>query len=84
MISQVSAATLGAISEMGFTTMTEIQAKSIEPLLQVIPSNSSHYLLISFLQGRDVLASAKTGSGKTLGFLVPAIELLVKLQWKVR
>ncbi|MCP9260852.1 ATP-dependent RNA helicase has1 [Dirofilaria immitis] len=60
--------TLLAIAEMGFTKMTEIQAKCIEPLLQ----------------GRDVLASAKTGSGKTLAFLIPAVELLVKLEWKVR
>ncbi|KIH50417.1 DEAD/DEAH box helicase, partial [Ancylostoma duodenale] len=57
---------LDSIKKMGFTSMTEIQAKSIEPLLE----------------GRDVLASAKTGSGKTLAFLIPAIELLLKLDWK--
>ncbi|WKX88109.1 hypothetical protein Q1695_008046 [Nippostrongylus brasiliensis] len=57
---------LQAVAKMGFTSMTEIQAKSIEPLLE----------------GRDVLASAKTGSGKTLAFLIPAIELLLKLEWK--
>uniref|UniRef100_A0A915PYW2 ATP-dependent RNA helicase n=1 Tax=Setaria digitata TaxID=48799 RepID=A0A915PYW2_9BILA len=64
----VSKPTLQAIAEMGFTEMTEIQAKCIGPLLE----------------GRDVLASAKTGSGKTLAFLVPAVELLVKLEWKAR
>ncbi|CAJ0961618.1 unnamed protein product, partial [Mesorhabditis belari] len=64
---RVSDATLKQISSMGFTTMTEIQHRTIEPLLE----------------GRDVLASAKTGSGKTLGFLVPAIELLIKLDWKI-
>ncbi|XGW24949.1 hypothetical protein V3C99_006414 [Haemonchus contortus] len=57
---------LESVRKMGFTSMTEIQAKSIEPLLE----------------GRDVLASAKTGSGKTLAFLIPAIELLLKLEWK--
>ncbi|KHJ79281.1 DEAD/DEAH box helicase [Oesophagostomum dentatum] len=57
---------LEAIRKMGFTSMTEVQAKSIEPLLE----------------GRDILASAKTGSGKTLAFLIPAIELLLKLDWK--
>lgn len=31
-----------------------------------------------------MLASAKTGSGKTLAFLIPAVELLVKLEWKIR
>lgn len=64
---KISDKTLQAIDAMGFKTMTEIQHKTIEPLLE----------------GRDVLASAKTGSGKTLGFLIPVIELLLKLDWKV-
>uniref|UniRef100_A0A915EL99 ATP-dependent RNA helicase n=1 Tax=Ditylenchus dipsaci TaxID=166011 RepID=A0A915EL99_9BILA len=63
---KVSANTLKAIEDMGFSKMTEIQAKSIEPLLQ----------------GSDVLGAAKTGSGKTLAFLVPAIELLLKSNWR--
>lgn len=65
---KVSDNTLKAISEMGFTKMTEIQAKAIPPLLA----------------GRDLIGSAKTGSGKTLAFLVPAIELIYKLQFKPR
>nr|XP_020027651.1 ATP-dependent RNA helicase DDX18 isoform X3 [Castor canadensis] len=60
--------TLKAIKEMGFTNMTEIQHKSIRPLLE----------------GRDLLAAAKTGSGKTLAFLIPAIELIVKLKFMPR
>lgn len=28
------------------------------------------------------MGSAKTGSGKTLAFLIPAIELLIKLGWR--
>uniref|UniRef100_A0A914M8K0 ATP-dependent RNA helicase n=1 Tax=Meloidogyne incognita TaxID=6306 RepID=A0A914M8K0_MELIC len=63
---RVAAATLSAIDEMGFTRMTEIQAKSIPPLLE----------------GVDVLGAAKTGSGKTLAFLIPAIELLIRADWK--
>nr|CAD2177496.1 unnamed protein product [Meloidogyne enterolobii] len=63
---RVAAATLSAIDEMGFTRMTEIQAKSIPPLLE----------------GVDVLGAAKTGSGKTLAFLIPAIELLIREDWK--
>ncbi|EGT40165.1 hypothetical protein CAEBREN_22590 [Caenorhabditis brenneri] len=63
---KVNANLLKAVHNLGFTTMTEIQAKSIDPLLE----------------GKDVLASAKTGSGKTLAFLLPAIELLHKLNWK--
>ncbi|KAB0405082.1 hypothetical protein E2I00_002341, partial [Balaenoptera physalus] len=60
--------TLKAIKEMGFTNMTEIQHKSIRPLLE----------------GRDLLAAAKTGSGKTLAFLIPAVELVVKLKFMPR
>jgi ATP-dependent RNA helicase DDX18/HAS1 len=57
-----------AIDEMGFTSMTEIQRKSIP----------------SALSGKDILGAAKTGSGKTLAFLIPAVELLYRLQFKPR
>lgn len=60
--------TLNAVSDMGFETMTEIQAKSIPPLLE----------------GRDLIAAAKTGSGKTLAFLIPAVELIYKLKFMPR
>lgn len=53
---------------MGFTTMTEIQARSIPPLLE----------------GRDLVGAARTGSGKTLAFLIPAIELIYKLRFMPR
>lgn len=65
---KVSENTLKAIVDMGFTKMTEIQAKSIPPLLE----------------GRDLVGSAKTGSGKTLAFLIPAVELIVKLNFMPR
>lgn len=55
-----------AISEMGFSTMTPVQAKSIPVLLA----------------GKDVLGAARTGSGKTLAFLIPAVELLHRLKFK--
>lgn len=64
----VSDATLRAIDDMGFTDMTEIQAKSLPPLLQ----------------GRDLVGAAQTGSGKTLAFLVPAVELIYKLRFMPR
>lgn len=57
-----------AIKEMGFQQMTEVQARCIPPILA----------------GKDVLGAARTGSGKTLAFLIPAIELLHKLHFKVR
>lgn len=60
--------TLNGIKDMGFTTMTEIQSRSIPALLE----------------GRDLVASAKTGSGKTLAFLIPAVELIAKLKFLPR
>ncbi|KAI8974939.1 ATP-dependent RNA helicase HAS1 [Pilobolus umbonatus] len=57
-----------AIKDMGFTQMTEVQAKTIPPLLE----------------GRDVLGAAKTGSGKTVAFLIPAIELLLRHKFTFR
>ncbi|XP_049584215.1 ATP-dependent RNA helicase DDX18 [Syngnathus scovelli] len=64
----VSENTLKGVKEMGFENMTDIQHKSIRPLLD----------------GRDVLAAAKTGSGKTLAFLIPSIELIYKLKFMPR
>uniref|UniRef100_A0AAY4ETC8 ATP-dependent RNA helicase n=1 Tax=Denticeps clupeoides TaxID=299321 RepID=A0AAY4ETC8_9TELE len=64
----VSENTLRGVKDMGFEHMTEIQHKTIRPLLE----------------GRDVLAAAKTGSGKTLAFLIPCIELIYKLKFMPR
>ncbi|CAG90938.1 DEHA2G20372p [Debaryomyces hansenii CBS767] len=64
----LSEPTLKAIKDMGFSKMTQVQAKTIPPLLA----------------GRDVLGAAKTGSGKTLAFLIPAIEMLYSLRFKPR
>ncbi|PAA69223.1 hypothetical protein BOX15_Mlig019963g2, partial [Macrostomum lignano] len=64
----LSEATLAGLSDMGMSSMTPIQARSIPHLLQ----------------GRDLMASAKTGSGKTLAFLVPAVELMRRLEFKPR
>ncbi|CAI2182327.1 8449_t:CDS:2 [Funneliformis geosporum] len=65
---KISESTKKAIKEMGFTRMTEVQARTIPPLMA----------------GRDVIGAAKTGSGKTLAFLIPAIEILHKLKFKPR
>ncbi|KAE9410799.1 DEAD-domain-containing protein [Gymnopus androsaceus JB14] len=65
-ILDLSAPTTRALSDMGFTTMTPVQAKSIPVLLA----------------GKDVLGAARTGSGKTLAFLIPAVELLHRLKFK--
>jgi ATP-dependent RNA helicase DDX18/HAS1 len=64
----LSERTMKAINDMPYDTMTEIQARAIPPALA----------------GRDVLGAAKTGSGKTLSFLIPAIEMLHSLRFKPR
>ena len=43
-----------------FVTPTPVQAGAIPPALE----------------GRDVLATAQTGTGKTLSFLIPIVEML--------
>ena len=52
---------LKSIRELGFTRPTPVQADAIPPALQ----------------GRDVIASAQTGSGKTAAFLLPILQRLL-------
>lgn len=51
---------LRAIKKTGYTKPTPIQQKAIPVILQ----------------GRDVLAAAQTGTGKTAGFTLPMLQLL--------
>ncbi|NKQ40317.1 MAG: DEAD/DEAH box helicase [Sulfurovum sp.] len=53
---------LKAIKEQGYTEPTPIQIKAI-PLV---------------IEGRDVLAAAQTGTGKTAGFTLPILERLTQ------
>ena len=55
---------LKAVKEQGYTEPTPIQAKAI-PLV---------------IEGKDVLAAAQTGTGKTAGFTLPLLERLSKTQ----
>jgi ATP-dependent RNA helicase RhlE len=56
----LSDALLKAISKKGYTTPSPIQQKAIPPILE----------------GKDVLASAQTGTGKTAGFTLPILQIL--------
>merc|ERR1719285_942358 len=64
----ISEPTMKGIEDMGFSQMTEIQAQTIPHLLE----------------GRDLVGAAKTGSGKTLSFLIPCVELVNKLKFMPR
>jgi ATP-dependent RNA helicase RhlE len=50
------------LKKHGYTTPTPVQAQAIQPALD----------------GRDLVATAQTGTGKTLAFVLPMIELLAK------
>ena len=56
----LSAALQQKLAAAQFTNPTPIQARAIPPALE----------------GKDVLATAQTGTGKTLAFLIPIIEML--------
>lgn len=56
----LSDALLKAIQEKGYTTPSPIQEKAIPHILQ----------------GKDVMASAQTGTGKTAGFTLPVLQYL--------
>ncbi|PKQ43619.1 DEAD/DEAH box helicase [Confluentibacter flavum] len=56
----LSQALLKAISKKGYSTPSPIQQKAIPHILQ----------------GKDILASAQTGTGKTAGFTLPLLHLL--------
>src|ERR687897_2056018 len=58
---KLNPALLKAIKELGFIRPTPIQAEAIPPAVE----------------GRDVIATAQTGSGKTAAFLLPIINRLI-------
>jgi len=60
----LSAELLRAVSEQGYSQPTPIQAQAI-PII---------------LEGRDILAGAQTGTGKTAGFTLPMLQRLQQNQ----
>jgi superfamily II DNA/RNA helicase len=59
---QLAAPLARAVAEMGYETMTPIQAQAIPVVLQ----------------GRDVMGAAQTGTGKTAAFALPLMQRLLK------
>ncbi len=62
----ISAPLKQRLAKANFVTTTPVQAGAIPPALE----------------GQDVLATAQTGTGKTLSFLIPIIERLQKSEQK--
>lgn len=56
------ASLLKAITDQGYTTPTPVQAQAIPYILE----------------GRDMLAGAQTGTGKTAGFTLPLLQILTE------
>jgi ATP-dependent RNA helicase RhlE len=52
------------VASLNYITPTPVQAGAVPPALE----------------GKDVLATAQTGTGKTLSFLIPVLELLAKTE----
>ncbi|EXA48423.1 hypothetical protein FOQG_10193 [Fusarium oxysporum f. sp. raphani 54005] len=50
------------INDMKYDTMTPVQAKTIQPALK----------------GTDIVAQAKTGTGKTIAFLLPLLQRMIE------
>lgn len=58
----LSAALMARLDSNNFVNPTPVQAEAIPPALE----------------GRDVLATAQTGTGKTLSFLIPIVEFFAR------
>ena len=56
----LSPAILSAVTAKGYTDPSPIQAQAIPAILE----------------GKDIMAAAQTGTGKTAGFTLPLLELL--------
>ena len=64
----LSAPLLKAIDEQGYDTPSPIQAQAIPAIME----------------GRDIMAAAQTGTGKTAGFTLPILERIVRDHRKAR
>ena len=58
----LSTVLLGNLNKMGYAVPTPVQSKAIPPALA----------------GQDIVATAQTGTGKTLAFVLPLLEAMMK------
>src|SRR3954454_15724898 len=59
---------LTTVAELGYEEPTPIQAETIRPLIE----------------GRDVIAQAQTGTGKTAAFAIPIVECVTPEDGRVQ
>jgi ATP-dependent RNA helicase RhlE len=77
--------------ESNIILTTQFSQFSLSPALMArldankfeIPTPVQEGCIPPALEGRDVLATAQTGTGKTLGFLIPIIEQMQKSESKI-
>ncbi|CAA0820516.1 Putative DEAD-box ATP-dependent RNA helicase 33 [Striga hermonthica] len=58
----ISSLTVQALSEAGYVQMTKVQEATLS----------------AYLEGQDALVKARAGTGKSIAFLIPAIETVLK------
>ena len=66
MINQLHPSLSKAFLELGFSELTAVQQQTFEPALN----------------GDDLFVSAETGSGKTVAYLLPALERNIQHEWQ--
>lgn len=66
---------MNSFKEMGLDPLLE---KSLETLQFTVPTPIQAQTIPLGLEGKDILGSAQTGTGKTLAFVIPMISKLLK------
>jgi superfamily II DNA/RNA helicase len=54
--------------------------KALKPLIMKKPPRFKQQVIPLILQGKDIIASAQTGTGKTAAFLLPLIHRILTIR----
>ncbi|KAJ3199201.1 ATP-dependent RNA helicase [Entophlyctis luteolus] len=69
---RLSPSILRALSDLNFTAPTDIQVKALSAALDITRKGNGSP------SGRDVIGAAATGSGKTLSFGLPVVQMIAR------